>query len=278
MELLEQSTKSRGFERILKVCPWRRPDTHLTRNIGYRVHNTIFSGTVIVQTLADEDVERILEQHKSEHGEGKTRLPEQILAESSGGNVKDEAKEDVDHKNLFHFGRIEDVFDLFDPENTDVTSDLIEQKNPKNFLDADEVLLVKLFIQFIYEEVQASQADGVQLVLTIISEFGGLNLASKLDEDISRYVDKALLATAHDDAPLKRAAATVEAALDRRRAQERLGPFLHRVLAEAGIHLPAGPTAEATKSYLAINPVLVRLFASLKERTAALLPRGKSEL
>lgn len=124
-------------------------------------------------------------------------------------------------------------------------------------------------MQVMYEEVQADQTDGVQTVLTIISEFGGLNLASKIDQDISRYVDRALSATGNDDAPLKHAAMTVEAALDRRRPQERLGNFLQRVLAEAKVQLPPGST-EAAKRYLAVNPVLVRLFASLKERALAL--------
>lgn len=124
-------------------------------------------------------------------------------------------------------------------------------------------------MQVMYEEVQADQTDGVQTVLTIISEFGGLNLASKIDQDISRYVDRALSATGNDDAPLKHAAMTVEAGLDRRRPQERLGNFLQRVLAEAKVQLPPGST-EAAKRYLAVNPVLVRLFASLKERALAL--------
>ena len=245
---------------------------HYAKLSSLPLRMNIPSGTVTVETLSDEDVERLLEQHKSEHNDEDPGVKDQLLGDDTIEDVGGEPSEDPDDSNLFHVGRIEHVFDLFEPKNNAVgplTADLIKLKNPKNFILADVKVLVALFIQVMYEEVQADQTDGVQLVLAIISEFGSLDLASKIDQDISRYVDRALSATGNDDAPLKHAAATVEAALDRRRTQEKLGDFLQRVLAEAKVQLPPGSTEEA-KRYLAVNPVLVKLFASLKQRAVAL--------
>jgi len=223
-------------------------------------------------------VERLLKQHKNDQSEEAPDIKDQMLEDANTEDVGGEPSDDHDDSNLFHVGRIEHVFDLFEPESHaagPLSAELIKLKNPKNFIETDVKVLVALFIQVMYEEVQADQTDGAQLVLTIISEFGSLDLASKIDQDISRYVDRAWSATVDDAAPLKHAAMTVEAALDRRRPQERLGDFLQRVLAEAKVQLPPGSTKEA-KRYLAINPVLVRLFASLKQRALALLRNAEA--
>ena len=236
----------------------------------HRILNSLIiaTGTVTVETLSDEDVERLMLQHNSKQSEKAQEMKDHLLRNDN----TEEDPEDHDDSNLFHVGRIEHVFDFFEPENNaagPLSAVLIKLKNPKNIVEADVKDLVALFIQVMYEEVQADQTDGVQLALTIVSEFGSRDLASKIDQDVSRLVDRALGATGDDDAPLKHAAATVEASLPRRRQQERLGDFLKRVLTEAKVQLPPGSTEQA-KRYLAINPVLVRLFASLKQRALSL--------
>ena len=232
-----------------------------------------------METLSDEDVERLLDQHKSEKSEEEPEGKDHLVGNGGTDDAGANPSEDDEDANLFHVGRIDHIFDLFEPKHNaagPLTADLIKMKNPNNFIEADVKVLVALFVQVMYEEVQADQTDGVQMVLTLVSEFGSLDLASKIDQDIGRFVDRALSATGDEDALLKHAAAIVEAALDRRRPQERLQDFLQRIMAQAQVQLPPG-SAQTAKRYLAVNPVLINLFASLKERALALSVSRKAE-
>ena len=114
-----------------------------------------------METLSDDDVERLLEQHKSEQGGGDPENNDHVSGDGTTEEVGGDPSEDHDDSNLFHFGRIEDVFDLFDTKNNAVETELIKQKNPKNFIQADEALLVK---------VRVIQCGPVNMTLTFVTK------------------------------------------------------------------------------------------------------------
>ena len=68
--------------------------------------------------------------------------------------------------------------------------------------------------------------------------------------------------------PLKRATEVVAQALDERRPQGKLGEFLDRILDEQEIRLHH--STEPAKNYLAVSPVLTKLFEELKEKASTM--------
>ena len=180
------------------------------------------------------------------------------------------------------------IFELFDPDNKNVTESLLynmaNHHERLKYLQAPDVLLAKLFIQVMKEVPpffsgvpNAFELQGaVEMVQTLMLEFGELNLTSKVDREIENYVEAALLATVGDKAPLKPFYDAVLEAYEKEApwksgSNQKLGEFLGRVVLNEAVSNPLPLPLHKSIKYLAVNPVLTGMFANSKNIAVFLL-------
>jgi hypothetical protein len=229
----------------------------------------------VVEALSDEDVERLMMEQGG-------NADEVDIVSGDGLSSIEVPVMPVDHEEdeLFHMGRIDKIFNLFDPENDRVNEELNSKAvDSDGFLDTDNASLAKLFLQALWEDASADYESALQLVLLVVNEFGSEKAANQVDEDISRYVDKAIVATSSEDAPLGKAADVLRGGMNGSLwYRERLSDFLERLVPASKLATEVIPSssADASKKYLSINPVITELFSRLKQRV--ILRQRKSEL
>ena len=180
------------------------------------------------------------------------------------------------------------IFELFDPDNKNVTESLLynmaNHHERLKYLQAPDVLLAKLFIQVMKEVppffsgiASAFELHGaVEMVQTLMLEFGELDLASKVDREIENYVEAAMLATMGDKAPLKPFYDAVLEAYEKEApwksgSNQKLGEFLGRVVLNEAVSNPLPLPLHKSIKYLAVNPVLTGMFANSKNIAVFLL-------
>ena len=180
------------------------------------------------------------------------------------------------------------IFELFDPENKNMTDSLLynmaNHQQRLKFLQAPDALLAKLFIQVMKEVPpffsgvpNAFELLGaVEMVQTIMLEFGELDLASKVDREIDHYVENAILATAGDKALLKPFFGAVLEAYEKEApwkssSNRKLGDFLGEAALNEAVTNPLPLPLHKSIKYLAINPVLTGMFANSKNIAVFLL-------
>merc|ERR1712117_112844 len=116
----------------------------------------------------------------------------------------------------------------------------------------------------------------VEMVQTLMLEFGELDLTSKVDREIENYVEAAMLATVGDKAPLKPFYDAVLEAYEKEApwksgSNQKLGEFLGRVVLNEAVSNPLPLPLHKSIKYLAVNPVLTGMFASSKNIAVFLL-------
>ena len=225
--------------------------------------------------------------------DGRTRTVSDLI-ESVTGKKASKVKKSVDengevryHHDIELLQEMDAIFDMFEPGNTaEQLFYKVVSCGPdygrccaKRFAAAPDDLLVRLFLQCLLEAPRGGDVDdkpGLEslkrylgLVQDIVCEFGSLDLASMIDEDIDRYVRDAESAI-NRDMHLFHARAAIFLKLQDQKQGEKLGleEFLDSVLAEENVklHLPA----ETAKKYLTISPVMHSWFMILKSQSEIL--------
>ena len=198
----------------------------------------------------------------------------------------------VDNERVFTLDLqlFDNIFELFDPDNKNMTESLLfnmaNHRERLKYLQAPDALLAKLFIQVMKEVPQFYSGvpnafellGAVEMVQTIMLEFGELDLAAKVDREIEQYVESAILATAGDKAPLNPFFGAVLEAYEKEAPwksgssqKEKLGDFLGRVALNEAVTIPLPLPLHKSIKYLAINPVLTGMFANSKNIAVLLL-------
>ena len=196
----------------------------------------------------------------------------------------------VDNERVFTLDLqlFDNIFELFDPDNKNMTESLLfnmaNHRERLKYLQAPDALLAKLFIQVMKEVPQFYSGvpnafellGAVEMVQTIMLEFGELDLAAKVDREIEQYVESAILATAGDKAPLNPFFGAVLEAYEKEApwkssSSEKLGDFLGRVALNEAVTIPLPLPLHKSIKYLAINPVLTGMFANSKNIAVLLL-------
>ncbi len=232
------------------------------------ISNKTFSlGDIVVETLSDEEVDRMLQKEEDETETEDATTKEDVVEEVTLPQVDEEADE------FLQLSRIDRILELFDAGNERVNEDLGAKAESEEaagrFLEVDNAVLSKLYLQSLWEDPEADYEGALHTVLSVVAGFGRDGASEQVDQDMSRYVDKAVLATGPEDAPLKKAVSLAYASLEGAVGHKtRLSAILEAALpAPRGQQTPSeAASLLAARKYLAINPVIMELFARLKLR------------
>ena len=104
------------------------------------------------------------------------------------------------YDDIFHYSKIEEVFEMFDDRNAaeDIVRNVVDQECGKHFTSASDELLVKMYLQTMFEIPLPEESDGVrrmqshmQLLQVLMCEYGDWgeeDLREMVDVTVDRYV------------------------------------------------------------------------------------------
>ena len=228
------------------------------------------AGTIVVETLSDEDVARLMAEQNAQ----KQKLDNNSVIEISDDDDDDIVIPSViqtdDDEIYLDLSRISGILGLFDENNERVTKALeanaIFSEDPTRFLATPNEVLIKLFIQSLWEDENLAVEGALELVLKIVNDLGSKRASDRIDAAISKFVDEMrsdAAASAESTAELvRKARSIVRATVNARDSDENLESFFERALAM----MEVADASDEVKRYLAVNPVIMELFSKLKER------------